>query len=184
MIRCRTLFGLMVFSLVFSFALASVAKKTPDGVTPAEEEVCDGAPNFGLCNAFCEAQDCDDLDELSTSCTQIFNNYFKITGYYPPCVCNEVCIDEKEACEEGVKNDKEVRETCRRKCTERCSADTLVRDGCVLECTQRCVQRVARRTCGPDFRDCIGLCKEQYCIQHPEDKRCVVRDCLPVELER
>jgi len=34
---------------------------TPDGETPAEESVCDGLPDaqFGICNAYCEAMDCD-----------------------------------------------------------------------------------------------------------------------------
>lgn len=36
--------------------------KTPDGRTPAEETVCDGEVGaaYGLCNAYCEAMDCDD----------------------------------------------------------------------------------------------------------------------------
>ena len=35
---------------------------TPDGQTPAVETVCDGLEDnmFGICNAYCEAMDCDD----------------------------------------------------------------------------------------------------------------------------
>lgn len=37
-------------------------KKGPDGMTPAEEGVCDGLEGglFGTCNAYCEATDCGD----------------------------------------------------------------------------------------------------------------------------
>jgi hypothetical protein len=59
--------GLLVAAV--SGLLAGVAlAKTPDGETPAEESVCDAlqqdgvtAGLYGLCVAFCEAQDWDDM---------------------------------------------------------------------------------------------------------------------------
>ena len=38
---------------------AAWGRGTPDGMPPSQETVCDGLSGaaFGLCNAFCEAQD-------------------------------------------------------------------------------------------------------------------------------
>ena len=49
----------IVVSMVF--AAVPVMALTPDGKTPAEETVCEGLSGaaFGLCNAYCEAMDCD-----------------------------------------------------------------------------------------------------------------------------
>ncbi len=54
---------------------------TPDGSPPAEETVCDtetGAA-YGLCVAFCEANDCE-LDPDTQACQVLRSNYMKITG--------------------------------------------------------------------------------------------------------
>ena len=54
--------------------------QTPDGQTPAEEEVCGdltGAAK-GLCNAYCEAQDCDEHER--PSCERLRKNFEKKTG--------------------------------------------------------------------------------------------------------
>lgn len=62
--------------------------QTPDGDTPAVEDVCDGLTRsaFGLCNAFCEAQDCELQTELDASCRQLYDNYVRLTGEEPPCL--------------------------------------------------------------------------------------------------
>ena len=57
--------------------------QTPDGVTPADETICDGLENaaFGLCVAYCEAEDCDLLPGGSLeSCEDLRKNYAKHTG--------------------------------------------------------------------------------------------------------
>jgi len=58
---------------------------------PAIETVCDGDPfSFGLCNAYCEALDCESATPLSTprACTNLLRNYVKKSrGQYPACVC-------------------------------------------------------------------------------------------------
>ena len=56
---------------------------TPDTDPPAEESPCDSAglrgAAFGLCVAYCEANDCD-LDPESEECTKLRENYRKLTG--------------------------------------------------------------------------------------------------------
>ena len=71
----------MAFCALFviggALALAGpAAAQTPDGETPADEVFCstnfDGPLN-GLCNAFCEAMDCDSLDAKASlhACLQL-----------------------------------------------------------------------------------------------------------------
>ena len=65
-----------------AFLVPSTMAKTPDGLTPAEEIVCDGLEGaaFGLCNAYCEAQDCDILDPERASCERLRTNFERATG--------------------------------------------------------------------------------------------------------
>ncbi|HWM90827.1 MAG TPA: hypothetical protein VN493_08680 [Thermoanaerobaculia bacterium] len=69
-------------------ALPAVAK-TPDGQTPSEETVCDGQKGaaFGLCNAYCEAMDCDHPTPHASpkACEKVKSNFEKITGSSLPC---------------------------------------------------------------------------------------------------
>ena len=57
-------FGLLGAVLFFGTVNNVLAMGTPDGQTPSEETVCDGLSGgaFGLCNAYCEAMDCDNED--------------------------------------------------------------------------------------------------------------------------
>ena len=75
--------GLRLFSVVALFAgieICEAAAATPDGIPPSREEVCDDLEGaaFGLCNAFCEAQDCDVY--WKSSCDSLRGNFFRITG--------------------------------------------------------------------------------------------------------
>lgn len=76
------------FCTIFLFlAGGSAPAKTPDGSTPAEETVCDELRDatsglYGLCVAFCEAQDCevdwssdDPFGNCSTSARNLYDNY-------------------------------------------------------------------------------------------------------------
>jgi hypothetical protein len=59
-------------SLVLFGAMPAVAS-TPDGETPHEESICDDLHDatpglYGLCVAYCEAQDCDFEDAVSGQC--------------------------------------------------------------------------------------------------------------------
>lgn len=62
---------------------------TPDGLPPSSEDVCDGDPAFGLCNAFCEAMDCDSANPNASqkACDRVQANYERQTGSPPPCLC-------------------------------------------------------------------------------------------------
>ena len=67
--------------LVVCLTAAPVTASTPDGETPANEGVCDtlqgATPGlYGLCVAYCEAQDLDDYDD-KPSRTRILANYRK-----------------------------------------------------------------------------------------------------------
>jgi len=70
-------------TLLLSFGAQSIFA---DGLPPSEEDVCDVLQDdgitgglFGLCNAFCEAKDCDDYPEgeAPRSCDRILANYNK-----------------------------------------------------------------------------------------------------------
>lgn len=66
-------FVLMLFLVPAAFA------QTPDTQTPAEEEACDkyvgeGA-RYGLCIAYCEAQDCDNTKFSNPSCSTIAERF-------------------------------------------------------------------------------------------------------------
>lgn len=90
--RMRLILGSLM--AVWLTAFASYAT-TPDGVTPAEESVCDGLPGalWGLCVSYCEAMDCH-LEEPHASeqaCQRVADNYAKQSekrGYstLPPCL--------------------------------------------------------------------------------------------------
>ena len=72
---------------------------TPDAQPPAEEQVCDDAglfgSAFGLCVAFCEANDCDaQLDQPDDrACSMLRDKYARATGeLFFPCETNEQWI--------------------------------------------------------------------------------------------
>ncbi|MDP3585642.1 MAG: hypothetical protein Q8R61_10995 [Thiobacillus sp.] len=78
-----------VFSWIAAVALTAlttmngnVIAQTPDGQTPANEGVCDvlqgGTPGlYGLCVAYCEAQDLDLVGDKETPNNKILANYRK-----------------------------------------------------------------------------------------------------------
>src|SRR5262249_14691769 len=58
--------GMLAAAAALAFFVIAVAwqassAKTPDDMPPSQEQVCSGLQGaaFGLCNAYCEAQDCD-----------------------------------------------------------------------------------------------------------------------------
>jgi len=71
--------GIFVVVMLFAVNVPAVASGTPDGTTPANEGVCDvlkgGTPGlYGLCVAYCEAQDLDSFDKDPPN-TKILTNY-------------------------------------------------------------------------------------------------------------
>ena len=81
-----TTFGAAVW-----FGAPALAQRTGDHIVPAIEKVCEGDPyNFGLCNAYCEALDCESPTPLGTprACSNLLRNYRKHSGgVLPPCEC-------------------------------------------------------------------------------------------------
>ena len=76
----RFIVALVVASLM---ALAGTAlTKTPDQQTPSTETACDGLSRSarGICNAYCEAQDCDSHPKPSSSCERLRTNFQRQTG--------------------------------------------------------------------------------------------------------
>jgi hypothetical protein len=74
---------------VLAFAPMSLAQ-TADGLTPAEEPVCDDLNGalYGLCVAYCEAMDCHLGDQfaLDRACERVLTNYMTHSkGDMPPC---------------------------------------------------------------------------------------------------
>jgi hypothetical protein len=80
-----------------AFVAAPAIAQTADGETPAEESVCDGQMGaaFGLCDAYCEAMDCDSFDPQATetACNTVFDKFQIITGTPPPCEVQCPCFD-------------------------------------------------------------------------------------------
>ena len=85
--------SVVLASLVAAVSLiaAGAGTKTPDAKTPAEETECDAlrGASFDLCNAYCEAMDCDgDAPNASpTACSRVLEKFMKVSeGAFPPCL--------------------------------------------------------------------------------------------------
>jgi hypothetical protein len=88
----------LTFGLALTIAPASFAQ-TADGVTPAAEDICTkwgmtGAIN-GLCNAYCEAMDCDAAVPLATeqACERVLGVIEDALGDTPFPTCEDVDND-------------------------------------------------------------------------------------------
>jgi len=89
---------LTLFLALLLLCTGAVLAQTPDGQTPAEETVCDNESGaaFGLCNAYCEAMDCDSANPQAsaTACAKVKAKFTNITGRTslpcegPVCPCN------------------------------------------------------------------------------------------------
>ena len=83
----RLVMCLMVVSIIFFYSPA--VAQTPDGQTPAQEDVCAGqiGAAYGLCNAYCEAMDCDSAAQQASdmACEKVFDRFLNITGVVLPC---------------------------------------------------------------------------------------------------
>ena len=75
--------------LGFLMAWGAAVGKTPDGKPPSVETVCDGETGaaFGLCNAYCEAMDCDSPNHHASdeACAHVKHNFERKTGRPLPC---------------------------------------------------------------------------------------------------
>jgi hypothetical protein len=89
--------GMLALAAALALFVTAVAwrtssAKTPDGMPPSQEQVCSGLQGaaFGLCNAYCEAQDCD--VHPRPSCAALRRNFARLTGS-PVLPCDAVCGD-------------------------------------------------------------------------------------------
>ena len=79
-------------AMMVSGAANAYGDGTPDQQPPAEEQTCDGAglvgTAFGLCVAFCEANDCDARFDQpdDQACSTLRKRYARATGqFFFPC---------------------------------------------------------------------------------------------------
>jgi hypothetical protein len=80
----------LAFSLLLICAGTGTAlAKTPDGMPPSLETVCDAETGaaYGLCTAYCEAMDCESAapHASATACSQVRSKFQNITGRDLPC---------------------------------------------------------------------------------------------------
>jgi hypothetical protein len=81
--------NLFILSLgLLTLAVPALANGTPDGQPPSEETVCSSLDGvlFGLCNAYCEAMDCDSPQPQAspTACARVLSNFMRHSGGQPP----------------------------------------------------------------------------------------------------
>ncbi|MES1244762.1 MAG: hypothetical protein ABUT39_24355 [Acidobacteriota bacterium] len=84
----------LTLALLLLCAGAALAK-TPDGVPPSLETVCDmeqGAA-YGLCTAYCEAMDCESAapHASATACAKVGGKFLQLTGRNLPCEVSCPC---------------------------------------------------------------------------------------------
>jgi hypothetical protein len=76
---------------------SAVSAKTPDGLTPSRETVCDNEQGaaYGLCTSYCEAKDCGDPNQRASNrgCESVRRNFERKTGRPIPCAVNCPCAD-------------------------------------------------------------------------------------------
>ncbi len=103
------------------FASTDAFANTPDGETPAVEKVCDDYTGraFGICNAYCEAIDCDDpaSNASPTACDQLEDKFAKATGEKMPACeagvnCEEQCKGQYYTAEQLCFDGKGYNEEC------------------------------------------------------------------------
>ncbi len=84
--------------------------QTPDGQAPAEETVCEeaelGGALKGLCNAYCEAMDCDaDPNANINACASVHGKFLKKSGGIElPCVVPPVLDTDGDSVPDDVDN--------------------------------------------------------------------------------
>ncbi len=112
---CLKVLGALAVSALFVLSAGTAFAQTPDGEPPSVEEVCDGQVGaaFGLCNAYCEAMDCDSEEPQASeqACMMVAGQYEQITGGTMPCemmsgpMCGNGVVEPPEECDDGGNED-------------------------------------------------------------------------------
>jgi len=80
---------LTLFFALLLICSGAAQAQTPDLMTPAQEAVCDSESGaaYGLCNAYCEAMDCESANPQASAaaCTKVRDKYINVTGRPLPC---------------------------------------------------------------------------------------------------
>jgi hypothetical protein len=105
------LIAALIACVTLGFLMTAVAfAKTPDGQTPADETVCEeaelGGALKGLCNAYCEAMDCDaDPNANINACESVHGKFLKKSGGIElPCVIPPVPDTDGDSVPDDVDN--------------------------------------------------------------------------------
>jgi len=167
----KSIVALVIFGLLLSLGITSHAR-TPDGMTPSEETVCDGQVGaaYGLCTAYCEAMDCDSEYPKASenACAKVEANYMNKTGMVPPCIdlCADVTCPEGETCVDG---------ECF--CGEEptCGQLEMCEEG---QCIDPCAELAAEAECPCNYSDVpmTEACWIQF--GDPEFNSCDIDTCL------
>jgi len=91
------LFFILIVSFLFETLPASAGKRTPKEFGPCADQV---GPAYGLCNAYCEALNCDDSEHRNASekaCRRLEEHYRNITGQEFPCKDENQAVEQETA---------------------------------------------------------------------------------------
>ena len=148
-----------LLAIMLSLCLGSVAQvQAADGLTPAEETVCDKAYSgtgalWGLCNAYCEAMDCDGkaVDAADAACAKVYENFIaKSGGKKLPCgVFGKPC---KLRCDNDYQDDYA---TCKKQYA--IAYKTCKDDSCYLEA------KIILDNCIDNAKVSFNLCYAEKC---------------------
>lgn len=164
--------SLPIAALLFTLLPPGSLAKTPDGAPPAEETVCSALQGaaFGLCNAYCEAQDCD--VHPRPSCAQLLANFRRITGM-PSFPCDTVCgdgdIGPSEDCDPPGSICPDQVRTCGDDCT---CPDPFCGDG-ILDPGEECDPAAPASFCRSCRDDCTCATSQPRCCVCDDNAGCV-----------
>lgn len=107
----KRLFTVLISYVALGFLMTPVAfAQTPDGQTPADEMVCEevelGGALKGLCNAYCEAMDCDaDPYANINACESVHGKFLRKSGGIElPCVIPPVTDTDLDGVPDALDN--------------------------------------------------------------------------------
>lgn len=151
----------LAFGVAFLALPLTASAQTPDGSTPSEEAVCDGLSGalFGLCNAYCEALDCDTGLSNPTACAKVLANYQQRSGgANPPCM---VVLD---TCEDKATELFDLaHKTCMSSPDQKdCDVKAkLAYETHLQACKSQCSKATDPRVCEDSWRPCTTVCQDR-----------------------